>query len=371
MNTNAAEAGTLVVPDNTVRTRIVRWGLFLFMAWVVSGLVLNATLTSGDFHQQDYRTDFGDMVYGEAHRPFVARAAPFAVVRAASNLTPSVLKQKIHSYWTSHDVETWTGFSVESSTEGLWALLLMHLCVVGFILGVRELQRELFDLDEFTASCIALFAGACLPVLRPFFLYDYAVVCLFTLCLLLMVRSQWPLFYLAFVVLCLTKETAVLLPFLLLLLVPRLESRKKALGHVVLQGVIWAVAFIGLRWVFRGNPGAILEFHLLDHNPWVLTQWEPLIRTTRYLIPDRSNLMLLAVIGALVFHRFADKPVFLRRALVMTVPLILLLAVFGYIDEMRTYYEVFPVFFLLMQYSVMKLFGYRFEPNRDLLPSFK
>lgn len=369
MNTNAAEAGTLVVSDNAVRTRIVRWGLFLFMAWVVSGLVLNATLTTGYFHNQK-RVDFGDMVYGEAARPFVARVATFAVVRAGTAITPDVIKAKIQRVFEERDVEEWTGFPSEYATEGLWALLIMHFCVIGFMAVLRELQQTFYGLDEFVSSAVALFGGAAVPLLRPYLMYDFTVAFLFPLALLLMVKSRWRLYYLVFVAVCFTKETGVILPFLLFLLLPKYREKLKVMGHVVLQGAIWAGVYMLLQYVFRSNQGSSLEFHLLGYNLETLTSTLPLVTMTHYLVPDRSNILLLGLVAVLVFHRFGEKPVFLRWALAMTVPLFLLLALFGWIDEMRTYYEVFAVFFLLMQYSVMTLFGYRFEANRELLPRF-
>ncbi|MBD3333588.1 hypothetical protein GF356_12130 [candidate division GN15 bacterium] len=370
MNTNTAEAGTRIVPDNEVRTRIVRWCLYLFMSWVVSGLVLNATLTTGYFHNQK-RVDFGDMVYGEAARPFVARVATFAAVRAGTAITPEAVKAKIHSVWVARDIEEWTGFPPENATEGLWALLLMHLCVIGFMVVLRELQRTFYGLDEFVSSAVALVGGAAVPLLRPYFMYDFTVLFLFPLALLLMVKSRWWLYYLVFVVVCFTKETGVILPFLLFLLLPKYREKLQVMGHVVFQGAIWAGVYLLLQYAFQANQGSALEFHLLGYNAETLTSPRPLVTTTHYLVPDRSNILLLGLVAVLTFHRFREKPVFLRWALAMTVPLFVLLALFGWIDEMRTYYEVFAVFFLLIQYSVMKLFGYHFAPNRELLPSFK
>ena len=107
------------------------WLLFLFSAIIISGLVISATIASGDLHNQS-RFSFEKMVYGTADRPFVCRVAIFRVISGLSAITPEPIKEALLVEWIERDLETKLGFPVPFATEGFWAIVMMHLCVVGY-----------------------------------------------------------------------------------------------------------------------------------------------------------------------------------------------------------------------------------------------
>jgi hypothetical protein len=77
---------------------------------------------------------------------------------------------------------------------------------------------------------------------------------------------------------------------------------------------------------------------------------------------------VVAVLWLLTAYDWARKPAFLRKGLLITlIPLALLALFFGFIDELRDYYEAFPFLFLLWLPTIVGVFGP--SPGRDLANS--
>ena len=68
--------------------------------------------------------------------------------------------------------------------------------------------------------------------------------------------------------------------------------------------------------------------------------------------PTNFNLLFLLALPLLV-HRWSAKPLFLRRALWIAVPLLVLTFGLGFFDELRDYYEVYPVLVLLLAHTLL------------------
>jgi hypothetical protein len=92
-----------------------------------------------------------------------------------------------------------------------------------------------------------------------------------------------------------------------------------------------------------------LEFHIIDHNlrlPW---------------LHPFALAYTLAVFGLavwLVRREWESKPGFLRAGLLIAfIPLFAAALFFGYVDELRGYYEAFPFAFLLSVPSLCSILG--------------
>jgi len=68
-----------------------------------------------------------------------------------------------------------------------------------------------------------------------------------------------------------------------------------------------------------------------------------------------------ALIGLAVFGNWKDKPDFLKDAVWIVVPLIILSLFMGYLDELRYYYELFPIVFLLITANIGRILGVKIE----------
>jgi hypothetical protein len=102
-------------------------------------------------------------------------------------------------------------------------------------------------------------------------------------------------------------------------------------------------------YLFRDNPGALVEFHLADHNLRL-----PLI------LPGSTAYFAGVLISAawLARKNWTAKPLFLRRGLLITfIPLLVGSLLFGFVDELRGYYEAYPFVFLLSVPTMCAVLG--------------
>jgi hypothetical protein len=129
------------------------------------------------------------------------------------------------------------------------------------------------------------------------------------------------------------------------------HGRRARLERALLVRLLAFQAFVflavksGLAVVFADNPGGVVEFHLLDHNL-------PLLRSAGV-----SAIVPWLAIALCILYRRSEKPQFLRDALWILVPLLGLTLFLGYIDELRDYYEVYPVVVLLLAQTAAMLLG--------------
>ena len=101
-----------------------------------------------------------------------------------------------------------------------------------------------------------------------------------------------------------------------------------------------------LAYAFRDNPGVYFERHFYEHNIWLLT---------KFPVAMRYTLAVVLVFFFFIRYDWREKPKFLRLGLAVTfLPLLLAGLLFGFADELRGYYEVFPFLYLLMIPSVFK-----------------
>jgi hypothetical protein len=71
--------------------------------------------------------------------------------------------------------------------------------------------------------------------------------------------------------------------------------------------------------------------------------------------------LIAAVVMILLFYHWSDKPQFLRDGIWIGIPLIVCIFLFGFLDELRVYYEIYPIGILLVYHSLCELSGNRLE----------
>jgi hypothetical protein len=162
-----------------------------------------------------------------------------------------------------------------------------------------------------------------------------------------MVRNRWRAFLILYTVACFNKETTILLTMVFTLHFFGRGSRMSWKHYFQLLGLQLGIFFLIrllITWIFRNNPGAPLEFHLLDHNVALL------LRPYGY-----TPLAVILCVTLLVFYRWTEKPPFLRNGLSILIPLAGMTLLFGYLDELRDFYEVYPVLLLLAAHTVASI----------------
>ena len=167
-----------------------------------------------------------------------------------------------------------------------------------------------------------------LPSQRILYPYDLPALAFIAWGLVFGRERNWKFYYPLFFFACLNRESACLLT--LGHTAATLNGWKMPgwWPHLTAQFLIWCGSWVGLRYLFQGNPGVIFEDHLAMN----------IMR----LISSSSWVLLPISLGYLILVSWRRIPAYLKKQL-LTVPFLFSLMVFvGNIDEFRVYGELLP-----------------------------
>jgi len=301
------------------------------------------------------RAMFSEMVYGTAWKPFVYRTLLPTSVRlicdAIPSSTQSMLTNKVETSSALSQVMEKLKWESEFITEYLVAMILMYLALLGFVWAFRKLYDEIYSSALWFKNLISLILLLAIPsMFQPNYsnyIYDFPSLFLFTLGLLFLKQKNWKYFLILFFISCLNKETTILLTLIFAIHFYKdvTMSRKFYLRFIMVQLLLFFLVKIFLYFIFVDNPGGFVEFHLIDRS---------------YLLFNGYSLItfvVLLIIFLSIFSRWSEKPKFLKDALWIAIPLIMLTLFLGFFDELRDYYEVFPIVILLLSYNIARVLG--------------
>ena len=142
----------------------------------------------------------------------------------------------------------------------------------------------------------------------------------------------------------------------------RYASHRRYWGTLLGLVVVYVTIKSALTWVFHGNPGTFVEFHLHHNIQWLTAGW------------TFTGLGVFMALAALLLFRWSEKPSFLRVSFLCVLPPLGALALFfGLVDEWRGYYEAYPIAFGLIVHSLLwfnEFFGKVVTPtNQKLQPT--
>ena len=335
---------------------VLGFGLLTFVAWVA--------------HFNNYDRDlFSDSVYHQSARPFVYRTLLPTTVNLLTRLFPASTRASAERYVRSNPIMR-QAFTVDGSLEGAHqrlkfekrfpietaiGLLLMFFSFVGFLLTASRLFQIFYDVPSWLQPAIpAVAALGFLPWIsytsHP---YDLTTLLLSSLFYYQVARKQWLGLLAVFFLACLNKETAILdtLVFAVYAFLGGLP-RWLAVGWSVAQILIFAAVKFTLTFLFRENPGAVVEYHLFDVNAALFAGW---LQHGMLL----TNLLAGAAIVITVAHVWRQKPLLFRSGLVVIPPLACLGLFFGVFDEWRQYTDAYVPLLMLCLGSIGMLFDVR------------
>jgi hypothetical protein len=327
------------------RGRYPRWSGALYACLALAILLWAAPRTS-----LNRRSLLPEMVEGTAWRPYVTRTLVPIVVRGADALLPAGVRAGLQGFVTRHpDLAAHLGWRPEHASWYALVFVLHGLSLLLFALAFRRLVERTFRVDAATASVAAAGALALVPIHFGYqnFLYDFPALALFTLGLVLLAGSARWRFYLLWPVGLVNKETFALLTLVFLLRERSRLPRAHLLAHAGLQLASACGIWLALGWVFRGTPGAPVEWHL-HHN---LTH----IPAPRQLLHDVVYWGAWA--GGLLFRQ--EKRALVAQALVVGGVLVGTTFFLGYMGEYRDFYEAWPLLALLLTHTTLRLLGRR------------
>ena len=327
-----------------------------YFAWysilIVSLYVLISFVKSPGINGYE-RAMFPEMIYGTAWKPFVYRTLLPSAVRVISEAIP----ESVHNALTSL-VEKNSNFSLvleklkwesEHITEYLIAMVLMYFSLIAFVIVFRKLFRTFYTSPDWFINLISILMLFALPPMFMYYsyIYDFPTLFLFTTGLFLLKEKKWIYFLILFIIACFNKETTILLTMIFAIHYYKNEEVDSKLYSrlIVVQLFIFAVAKVLLYFIFIDNPGTFVEFHLFDRNYLLFNGY------------SLSTYIALLIIILAIFSRWNEKPKFLKDALWIALPLLVLTLFLGFIDELRDYYELFPIIFLLVSMNIAGILG--------------
>jgi hypothetical protein len=335
--------------------------LFVVSSVYVFGIWIWGADTIHTSFNGDPRSPLAGLIYGTAHRPFVERVLIPVTTRTILYAIPESGRRTL-SEWLLASPKfvkeaARLGWDTLYLPEYVVSLSLSLASLIAFPFAVRRLVVLLYVADDIVYALLPIGIVLGLP---PFFLvgthyiYDFPSLLLFTLGFVVLMQEQWLLFYSVYVIGCLNKETMVFLAALTLLIYGRQWTPVKSITHLAAQILLFVILKILLGSWFSQNPGNAVEFHL----------WGNIHNT---LLPyPLGTLVLVALICFLVVHDFGEKPRALRKAAWLLLPFAMLMFIFGWINEARDLYEIYPVYGLLIAHTLLFSFlkvQYRMRVN--------
>ena len=331
--------------------RIVYTLVYLFVSCFVSFLFFEYSGVN-----ESPLARFSDMINGTAAQPFVYRTLVPWIVQGVLFLLPIGVQGTLHNLLSQSQaaqqffVQSGWARQVDTQLFPLESLLVMGIitaCFLGCAVVIRQLLQQFYpQASRIITTVFPLIVLFSLPVFFMYgYIYDAPTLFLFTLALFFMYRKEWAKYVVIFLLACLNKETSILLlmTFLIHFFSRKRLDRKKYLTLALGQFSVYMVICVILSLFYSQNPDSFLNFHLLN-SILFLPSW----------LTFRAQIVV-AIIGALLFYNWSKKPPFLKAALWMFVPLFIFTLPFSGLDEIRVFYEVYPVIMLLLFPSLVKL----------------
>jgi len=333
---------------------------YLLTALIAGGVLIMFVIFPGI--NDDKPSMFGDMIYGKASKPFVYRVLLPATVRVLSAPVPQTLRNsisnKIEDNISLNKLFKKLKWEKELAAEYSFAMLIMFLSLWGFSIAVRYLFILFYNTSSWVADSVSVLALLGLPTMFQYtsFIYDFPLLFLYTLGLIFLYKQDWIKFLIIFLIGCINKETTILLT-LVFFIYYKSGLRKELFDKLLIaQFAIFILVKSLLYFVFKNNPGTFIEFHLIDHNLRLLTGYD---------ITLAASVLGLIL---LIFYKWNEKPNFLKTSLWMFIPLVILTLFLGYLDELRDYYEVYPVVIIFIAHSIARILDVNYRVNIQYEP---
>lgn len=263
---------------------------------------------------------------------------------------PDTTKTWLRSKFSQSKLVNRLGWASEYAPEFLLTLLIMYGSLVGFLIVLRLFLLAFLSMSSGLSHLAVLAVGIGLPItlVGKMYIYDFSQLLLFTAGLILLFQQRWHWFYPIYALACINKETSILLPVVLFCWLGLKALRPPYRWHLLSQALIgFGICYV-IGYIFQNNPGGTLEWHL--H------------RNISMSISTLGKFRVVVLIFAITLSlwKFSRAPLFLRRGLAATLPVLMCTAFFfGYFDELRNYYEALPFIIGLILLTIGGRIGIR------------
>jgi len=301
---------------------------------------------------------FCDSVHSRAWRPFVTRVLVPWTVQGVLAPMPAAARQAAAEF-----IRPALGLDYARACplEFAVTVVLLFGALAGFAFALRRLAALTLGLREPWLDLVPVPALLLLPTMFVYhnYVYDLAGLCLFTVGLLLVAERRENSYFAVFALATLNKETSILLALVWFLHLRGTLPRGRLIAGLAVQVLGWLVIRGGVALLYRDRTGVLFEWWHLSQNlalpARILRQLAE--RPLGRIIAERGSNLLALPLAAAVVLSLRRAPVFLKRAFWIALPLGATMLVFGFLEEFRALYELYPVAFLVLVSGVMALAG--------------
>jgi hypothetical protein len=278
--------------------------------------------------------NFSNILEGTAERPFIYRALIPLIAKTFSWLVPD----KIVIWAVKIPPPLKAAFERLSgevhSKEAIVAIFAMFFSLVAFGFVERTFTASL-GLNKKTQFVLPLFAQLMLLPLSYHFgyYYDLPQVLLVASSLLFLYRQNWPVYSLLFAITTLNKETTITLVIVYGIYYFSRLPRRKFLGLLLSQLLLYTLIRVPLIFLYRNNPGASIPSKL-GIQLYIYTEF-PIILFITFLF--------FSIIFLYVFKRWKQVDEFLRASLAIFAVIFILFFLSGIPMEFRVFLDALPV----------------------------
>ncbi|MCL5611264.1 MAG: hypothetical protein M1485_01715 [Chloroflexi bacterium] len=288
---------------------------------------------------------FDKVITGTAYRPFAYRV----FLPIVANILSPVVPKRIASRLVAR-LDTIVGDKIVSERfsgssfprQVVIILMMMYLSLVGFIFVIWRFVKELGYSFRIQYVFPLLALAGCMIFFGFGYMYDLPVLFFFSMSSLLMFEKRWGWFLFVFACATLNKETSIFLfPIFALYFYNRMPGRQfivLSASQIGIYGLIHGI----VMFVFRNNPGSVVEWHFYDQ----IDYYKGIAQTTPLLLV--WWMVAIAFITILVAYKWSYKPLFPRVALSMLPVFLILFVMWGFPSEIRGMLEVYPIVAILM-----------------------
>lgn len=319
--------------------------MYVFGVWVWSAESPTTAFNS------DPRSTLSGLIYGTAHKPYVQRVLVPMLTRSTytviSGPTLDSIEKSLLDLPKVQKETARLGWETEYFAEYLIALFLVFLTLLGFPFVVKAFWSAMYETGTAVTNIVPLVALLALPPIfptGPHYIYDFPALFFFTLGVVLLVQGRWALYYPAFILGCLNKETMVLPVLFFVLLFWKQMPKRTLLLHTFTQVLLFVIIKAFITISFADNSGNVADFHLYLNLHILLMGY------------DWISMLALPLVLTLMFLDFRKKHEILRKAILLSIPLGVLVLFSGVITELRAVYEMYPIVLLLALHTVLFTF---------------
>ncbi len=299
--------------------------------------------------QSNLRATFTDLVEGKAYRPYVFRRFLPEISKNLDLLTPTFIAKPLRDNLSNLFNEKFLGRSGRD-----WILAYFYANIISLISlilsGIYIIKLNNFlKIPKEIISLIFLFSLVIFLNFR--YIYDFVTLFLFLICIFNIVKKN-NFSYLFFFTLCVyNKETSLFLILFYSLLYP--PKTKNSSIMIFLQLLIYFSIRFSIYILYKNNPGFTISPHF-D------------LCIGNFLSPFKiESFFSHILIFILIFAKFKEKPVWIKKGLILFPIYLVLYLFFGISGEIRVFLDIYPIIFFSSLHSIEELLIYLFFNKKE------